>query len=600
MSDRQITLNTDKSGLAYFVVTFIYNPQLVEFVKKIPTRKFVGKAWRIRADHLTARYIESFARKLDFELDYPSKEYIEKMLHPIQADIELPTLKRELRNFQKEGVNYLIRYERSFLADEMGLGKSAESIAAVEALNAYPCLVICPAVMKPIWKKEIFKWIDKEVNVIDGLIKTNYDVIHGKKVVSGFEKPNYSGDFVIINYDILNRDKKNTRGANPSQIQIPDHKDLLKEIPFKSIIIDESHYISNHKSLRSKGVKEISKKIRYRFALSGTPLLNRPKELIAQLDVLDRLDSMGGFWTFAKKYCGAKETNFGWDFSGVTNSDELNARLKSTCFIRRKKVDVLDELPPKQRILMPVDIDRKEYDSASKNFKKWLKMKLLNETDYTEELKKIKMLTDSQRKLIADSRLNYKLNKTLQAETLVKIEKLKQIVANAKLVKIYDFIDNFLNYDEKLIIFAKHEEIYNKLIEKYKNISVHVIGGMTPKKKDIAIEEFQNNPNIKLFIGAMDAAGIGLTLTASSTVAFIEFGWTSAIHDQAEDRAHRIGQKDFVKCYYFYAENTIEEKILEIIEKKREMSNAILDGETTLKDDILDDDVSEILSNFIQ
>lgn len=601
MADKQITLIKDRSGIQFFEVIFSYDPRLVDFVKKIPTRKFnaSSKTWRIRADHLTARYIESFARMLDFHLDWPSSDFIEKMLLPVTHETDIAPLKRELRNFQKIGTAYAMKYQRCFIADEMGLGKSGESIAAVETLDAYPCLIICPASLKLNWKKEIAMWVDRDVNVIDGLVKAEYEIINDKKIVSGYVKPNYHGDFVVINYDILNRDKKPKSAENPKGIVIPDHKDLLKNIPFKSVIIDESHMASNYKSLRTKAVKEISRKIPYRFALSGTPILNRPKELIAQLDILDRLDSMGGFWTFAKRYCAAVEGNFGWDFSGASNLDELHARLKSTCFIRRKKEDVLDELPPKERIMLPVDIDRAEYNEASKNFKKWLSLKMANDSDYMEELKKIKQLTHSQRQIMANARFNHKLNKTLQAEAIVKIEKLKQIVARAKLVKAYDFIDNFLNYDDKLIIFTKHEEIYKKLIKKYDDISVHIVGGMTSKQKDNAVEEFQNNPKIRLFIGAMDAAGVGLTLTASSTVAFIELGWTSAVHDQAEDRAHRIGQKDFVKCYYFYAENTIEEKILELIEKKRAMSANILDGQTITPDDASDDDISEILAKFI-
>ena len=228
-----------------------------------------------------------------------------------------------------------------------------------------------------------------------------------------------------------------------------------------------------------------------------------------------------------------------------------------------------------------------------------MKMNLMNENEYYEELKKITLLTDSQRKMIANAKATQKLNKTLAAEAIVKIEKLKQIVAKGKLNKVYEFIDNFLMYDEKLLIFAKHQEIYKKLIDKYKDISVHIVGGMTSKQKDKAVEEFQNNPDVKLFIGALDAAGVGLNLTKSNTVAFIELGWTSAIHDQAEDRAHRIGQKDFVKCYYFYCEKTIDEQILELIEKKRNITANISDGITIPQDSAEDDDITEILSKFI-
>lgn len=1662
--DKQILLKSDKNGIEFFYISFDYDANLVEFVKKIPTRKFHAQTstWKIRADHVTAKYVEAFARKLDFQIDPSAKNYIEKMVRPV-FEVEMPKLKRELRDFQKEGVAYAVKYERCFIADEMGLGKaqsldskiltptgwklmrniklgdkiinsggtesevmgiypqgikdaykivfndgaetitsdchlwniqsanhrfrnnkfltkqlkefkddlflykkgrknskwfipmvspinfnkndvsidayllgvilgdgcitksvritsadaeiidllksvldtdlqirntrkyeytiikanthkwcknilisnlrdlnlyghnaynkfipdaykfnsidirisilqglmdidgyisstgdtiqfytsskqlgqdvkfivnslggtakissrmpmyvhkgikkigkkaytldislpdsvipfrlnrkicklhkvkkyiphrafksveyigklpmqciktsspdglyvtddcivthnSGESIAAVETTHSYPCLIVCPASLKLNWKKEIKLWLDKSVKVIDGLIKINYDTIHGKRVVSGYEEPDYDADFVIINYDILYREKKITNAFKPDDIEIPDHKDLLKKIPFKSIIVDESHmcfpyntmiqtklgklkigdivenkidvpvlsynlqdnkheykkighfytndiskrtflkiyhtygyiiltdnhkvYIegkgyvkaseikkndrmrilpphirkqkerekttkvlfkemcnklaknmerklsrnnkkivrsekaigkknmfilqkgvssiikgkticqqdlllnelfnkikmdlsricrkkkksseyvmgknvvpcegnekitsgvgigsissneieqsneecrnerkgiqkitkkdifiswwkrnwtycttieigdkigssigkfriyytnwrrkitfqigskflsgrhcisrnksgnrgrwkftqnkkmeifrpkenkdsefswvenieileprdyerhgisngtdkvynleinknnnyfadnilvsncSNHKSLRTKAVKEISRKIRYRYALSGTPILNRPKELIAQLDILDRLESLGGFWGFAKRYCvpedapilmsdfknkkisdiiigdeiigwkrvgkqqrivkskvlnilkrrselqklvlengneiictpdhkwlngryetqyeymeskigrklieicptdvksiidfnsesymkgyilgafrgdghctmkttirfnyfkdltttgvnnhsvgistldieiidriekylnmlnikeyhrsirtdglyslnvtnktfydfilnlklldtnskagflagiydtdgsgkvicqsklvngntyniikeclsnfnikytekkdgegfflpmsrkqfirfwnlinpalqrkfdayifnfggkfktdrikvkeiipiigihnvytlttetgnyvvygmGSKNCNafegdFGWDFSGSSNLDELYSKLKQTCFIRRKKEDVLSELPPKQRIMLPVELSNaKEYENASKNFRKWMKMNMMNESEYYEELKNVAMLTDSQRRVIANAKATNKLNQTLAAEALVKIEKLKQIVARGKLQRVYEFIDNFLLYDEKLLIFAKHQEIYNKIIDKYKDISVHIIGGMTSKQKDKAVEEFQNNPNIKLFIGALDAAGVGLNLTQSSTVAFVELGWTSAIHDQAEDRVHRIGQKDFVKCYYFYTEKTIDEQILELIETKRNLTANISDGISIPQDSATDDDITQILSKLI-
>ena len=255
MADKRIKFTTDKSGNEYFVVTFDYDPQLVEFVKKIPTRKYVSKSWRIRADHHTAKYVEAFARKLDFILDVPSAEYINKMMEPVSDEIKIPTLKRDLRDFQKTGVNYITRYERCFLADEMGLGKSGQAIAAVEALDAYPCLIICPASVKIAWKKEISKWLDKDVNVIEGFVKINYEDIEfggtKKRIVVDYDTPNYDGDFVIINYDILNRERKLRNAENPNDVTIPDHKDLLKKIGFNSIILDESHYLINHKSLRN-------------------------------------------------------------------------------------------------------------------------------------------------------------------------------------------------------------------------------------------------------------------------------------------------------------------------------------------------------------
>jgi len=598
MSDKRITLEKDKNENEFFFIEFDYDAKLVEFVKKIPTRKFdsFSKRWKIHADHITAKYVDSFARKLNFNVDQSAKDYIDKMIYS-KFTVEIPKLKRELREFQKEGVMYAIKYQRCFIADDMGVGKSGESIAAVETTKSYPCLIICPSSLKLNWKKEISLWLDnRSVKVIEGLIKVDYEIVDNKKIVVGYKMPDYDADFVIINYDILYRDKRISKLENPNNIIIPDHKDLLKQIPFKSIIIDESHLCSNHKSLRTKAVKEIAKKIKYRFALSGTPILNKPRELIAQLDILDRLDSLGGFWEFATRYCNAKEGNFGWDLNGSSNLDELHERLKTTCFIRRKKEDVLSELPEKQRIMLPVEIsNRDEYEKVSKNFVKWMKNNLMSNEEYYEELKKIDYLTESQRKQILENKVKYKLNKILLAETAVKIEKLKQIAAKGKLNKIFDFIDNFLSYDEKLIIFAKHKEIYNKIIERYKDISVHVVGGMSTQQKNNSVEKFKTDENTKLFIGAINAAGVGLNLTESNTVIFVEFDWTPAIHEQAEDRAHRIGQKDFVKCYYFYGENTIDEYILEIIEEKRKITLNVSDG----KNLELENDISKIISKFI-
>lgn len=477
---------------------------------------------------------------------------------------------------------------------------TVESIASVEALNAYPCLVICPASLKLNWKKEVSMWTNRTSHVIQGFIKTIYDDVKNKKIVVDHEIPEYSGDFIIINFDILYRVNKIQNKFNPNNVKIPDHKDYLKKYGFKSIIIDESQLLSGHKSLRTKAVKEVSRQARYRFALSGTPILNKPKELIPQLDILDRLNDFGGFWTFAKEYCNAVEGPFGWDLGGASNLNKLHENLKKICFIRRLKTDVLDELPEKQRILFPVEqTNYDEYKLARDNFKSWMKINFSKESEIYEKLKSIKELTDSQRRIVAKANATLKLNKTLMAEALVKIEKLKQIVARGKLNSIYSLVDNFLEYDDKIIIFAKHEEIYKKLIDTYKNISVHIIGGMSPKLKQESVDRFQSDDNIRIFIGALDAAGVGLTLTKASTVIHTELGWTSAIHDQADDRAHRIGQKNFVKCYYTYCENTIEEKILDLIEHKRSMSANILDGKTMSDDNADDNDVEYLISNFI-
>lgn len=504
--------------------------------------------------------------------------------------------------------------DRLYVTDDCILThNTCQAIAAVEKLNAYPCLVITPASLKLNWEKEVKMWTDRRPNVIEGLIK---DVKDDNGNIIDYIEPDYSGDFVIINYDILARDKNKKKDVNDDDDDYSDeresndpeekednfqsvfHKDFLKLKKFKSIIIDESHYCRNRKSSRTIAVRELAKEIRYRFALSGTPMINRPSELIPQLVILDRLESMGGFWTYAKKYCDAKEGRFGWDLSGFSNLRELHDKLVETCFIRRRKSDVLSELPEKQRSMIPLKIDnRQDYDEAKEDLIKWLSLTLKPKIS-GEVLSdnKLKQLADSQKKSIITRRINKKLLGAKKAETLVKIEYLKQLCARGKLAKFKEFVDNFIQSGEKLVIFATHKEIYQELIEEYKDISVHIVGGSSNKHKQDAVDKFQTDSKIKLFIGAIDAAGVGHTLTAASNVAFIEFGWTSAVHDQAEDRCHRIGQKNFVNCHYFYGVDTIDEYVLELIDRKRKITSSATDGEIH---SINDDDLEELINKFI-
>lgn len=483
-----------------------------------------------------------------------------------------------------------------------------EAIAAVEYLDAYPSLIISPASLKLNWKKEINTWTNRTTFVVDGLLK---NVLDDNNNIIVENCPSYNGDFVIINYDILGRvlNKKTDDEDNDYIYKTIDdeevkslielsHKDLLKDIKFKSIIIDESQYCINRKSMRTQSVQELSKNIKYRFALSGTPMINRPSELISQLVILDQLENMGGFWTYAKRYCNAYEGDFGWNLSGFSNLQELHDKLVSTCFIRRRKKDVLTELPEKQRSLIPLQIDNKvEYDSVKNNLINWLmntfSIKIKNDvmTDST-----LSHLVDSQKKSLVLNRINKKILNAKKSETLVKIEYLKQLAAQGKLNKVMEFIDNFINSGEKLVLFATHKEIYNKIIEKYKDVCVYIVGGSSNVQKQQAVDKFQTDDKIKLFVGSIEAAGVGHTLTAASNVAFIELAWTSAMHDQCEDRCHRMGQKNFVNCYYLYGVDTIDELILELIDLKRKASSAVIDGEDV---NITTDDLETLIYRFV-
>lgn len=438
-----------------------------------------------------------------------------------ESDFKVEGLAFDLFPYQKAGVELIDKRfnGRTLLADEMGLGKTVQTIGYLKIHpEKRPALIVPPANLKINWKKEIEKWLMGEETV---------HIMNGQSEV---ELP--EADIYICNYDILSF-----------------RKNQLKKMDFKIMAIDEAHTIKNPKTDRSKAVHELKKGIDKRIAITGTPMLNRPKELFSILNFL-RPDLYNNFFWFANKFCDAKKTAYGWDFTGVSNTKLLHQKLLNEMMIRRKKENVLKELPKKRREIVYFDLDNKaEYQRAENDFINWL---------YEISPEKAK-------------RAKYN-------ETLVKINYLRQLVVEGKLKSIYQWIDNAVENDVKLILFAHHREVIKTLEKRYKDISVRVIGGDSAKKKDQAVESFQNDDNIKLFLGNIKAAGVGLTLTAANNVAFVELGWTPGDLRQAEDRSHRIGQNLPVTAWYLLAEKTIDDRIYHLIEEKQKIFDKIIDG----------------------
>ncbi|HAR79747.1 MAG TPA: hypothetical protein DCR21_02845, partial [Succinivibrionaceae bacterium] len=462
------------------------------------------------------------------EINAIKAESIQKSVS-LDASFKVRGLGGELLPYQRAGVAYASEKRRCFIADEMGLGKTVQALATVQALQAYPAVIVCPTVVKLNWKIEAEKWLPgRRVHVINGT---------GKNVSDKDRQAYAEADLVVINYEIVKH-----------------HLPALEQKRFASLVMDESHYVKGYQSQRTKAVTALSRNIPVRLALSGTPLLNRPQELIAQLKILDRLDDLGGFSFFTTRYCGAHRTNFGLDLSGATHLDELNRRLRECCYVRRKKNDVLTELPAKRISKVFFDLTpaaRKAYNTAF--------------NDLAEFLIRYKNCTDEE------------LERKLSAERLVQIETLKQVAVEGKFKQACEWIDNFLQSGEKLIFFCTHAEIISRLNEVFPN-AVIITGATSQAGRQQVVERFQNDPSVSLALLQLKAAGVGITLTASSNVAFLEMGWTPADHAQAEDRAHRLGQKNQVNCYYLLAKDTIDEDIHALIENKRKVFNAAADG----------------------
>ena len=247
--------------------------------------------------------------------------------------------------------------------------------------------------------------------------------------------------------------------------------------------------------------------------------------------------------------------------------------------IRRKKSDVLKDMPKKTYTYLPIQLDNeKEYRLAEDNFIEYMHNKL--ETELKKDIDNISNkynIDIDEQSLLEEAKIN-KLNKI---NLLTEIESLKQIAVKGKLNNIIDWVNDFLESGEKLVLFAVHKFVINEVIDKFKKIAVKIDGSVSMGDRQKAIEQFQNNKSVRLFIGNIKAAGVGITLTAASSVAFLELPWTPGELEQAIDRVHRIGQKNAVMCYFLIAVNTIETRIAQLLDKKRKILDSVLDGKET-------------------
>lgn len=536
---RLITLNNN-----VFVIRFQYMPSLVEKVKELPDRKWNPdlKAWTVPATY--REDVERFARNHRFAFNAP---VVSATLPPqVFPEIELPELsveiplKGRLFDFQKKGVAYILEKKRLIVGDQMGLGKTVQAIAAVSAANAFPCLVICPASLKLNWEREWQMWTNHKAMILNDSVKRTFKLFFEAGLAKVF----------IVNYESLKKYfvlemPKDTKGLTLRDITFNENKDF-----FKSIIIDEAHRVKDPKAQQTKFTRAIADKKEWILALTGTPVVNKPKDLASQLAIINRLGEFGGWKKFVDRY----------EEPDTYKLRELNHRLKSTCFYRRDKSEATD-LPAKTRQVVVCDITtRKEYNEALK--------------DLADYLRKYKQATDDQ------------VARSMRGEVMVRIGILKNISARGKLEACFEFIRDTLDNGEKLILFGHLREVLGAVKKKFPSVSI--TGEDSTQDRQLAVDRFQKDPNVNLIVCSIAAAGVGITLTASSTVAFIEMGWHPAIMEQAEDRAHRIGQKDHVNCIYFIGRDTIDEWVYKLIDEKRSMSSAITGAKDDVEESVMD------------
>jgi SWI/SNF-related matrix-associated actin-dependent regulator 1 of chromatin subfamily A len=418
---------------------------------------------------------------------------------------------------QKEAIQKLVENKKFILADDMGLGKTTSTIIAALEAGAKKILIICPATLKINWKREIENYSDRPTYIAEG---KNFSTEH---------------DFVIINYDII-KNFHDPKKKDDSQILRAD---------FDLVIIDEAHYIKNAQAQRTKLINDLVKKVDRLWLLTGTPMTSRPIDYYNLLSLID--SPVAKNWmAYVIRYCQGYQFKVGprkvWNVMGASNLEELRDRTVGLT-LRRLKEDVLD-LPDK--IITPVYLRLKSklYEEVMGDYYNW----------YEKNPEESKSLTVQ----------------------FTKLTKIRQIIADEKITQTIELAENIIEQDKKVIIFCNFTDSLNKICEHFGKTAVKLDGSMSKGERQLSVDQFQDNEKVKVFVGNIKAAGVGLTLTSAEAVIMNDLSFLPSDHSQAEDRAYRYGQKNNVLVYYPIFENTIEGIIYDILANKKQVISTIL------------------------
>ena len=438
-------------------------------------------------------------------------------------------------NHQKDAIEKLAGSKRFILADDMGLGKTTSTIIAALETKAKKILIICPASLKINWQREIENYTDRSVYIAEG---KHFSTEH---------------DFVIVNYDILKnfydlKDKENS---------------LITKSNFELIVIDEAHYIQNGQAQRTKLVNSFVKSVDKLWLLTGTPMTSRPMNYYNLLFLIESPVAQN-WMAYAIRYCQGYQFKAGnrkiWNVSGASNLEELRDRT-SRQVLRRLKTEVLD-LPDK--IISPIYLRLKSklYEGLMGEYYDWYK----NKKEESSSL-------------------------TVQFSKLMKV---RQVIAEEKINDTIELAQNIIDQDKKVIIFTNFTDTLQKIHSHFGKQSVYLDGSCTKPQRQYAVDQFQENDKIKVFVGNLKAAGVGITLTAGEAVIMNDLSFVPSDHDQAQDRAYRYGQKNSVSVYYPIFENTIEGVIYDMLSKKKNIIDTVMGDNIEDKGDFV-----ELLMNKI-
>ena len=436
---------------------------------------------------------------------------------------------------QKEAIEKLVGSRRFILADDMGLGKTTSTIIAALETGAKKILIICPASLKINWEREIANYSDRPCYIAEG------------------KKFSTESDFVIVNYDILKnfhdpKDKENS---------------LLIQSNFELVILDEAHMVSNAQAQRTKIINNFVKDIKRVWLLTGTPMTSRPMNYYNLLSIIESPVAQN-WMAYAIRYCQGFQFRAGnrkiWNVTGASNLEELRDRT-SKQILRRLKEQVLD-LP--EKIITPVYLrtSSKEYKDLMGEYYDWLENKKEESSSLTIQFSKIM--------------------------------KVRKVIANEKVKETIEFVQNIIDQGKKVIIFTNFTDTLQLIHNHFGKESVYLDGSCNKVQRQYAVDQFQENEKVKVFVGNLKAAGVGLTLTAAEVVIMNDLSFVPAEHAQAEDRAYRYGQKNNVLVYYPIFENTIEGAIYDILSRKKQIIGTVMGDIEESESDIVEQILKEI------
>jgi SNF2 family DNA or RNA helicase len=461
---------------------------------------------------------------------YAPKPTLPPIKHKLKRAKPGEQFRGKLMNFQKEGLDFLLKSSgNALLADEMGLGKTVQTLSYVSTeKQTFPVLIVAPLVTLNNWEREIEKFLKKKSR--NGrILESNSPSV--TLIRTGKSKELPQTDLYVINYELLLK-----RSAD------------LEKVGIRTIVCDEVHNLRSKTTQKYKAVKKLAAlpTVQYRIGLSGTPIYNRGSEIWPIVDIL-KPGLLGSFKEFCEYFCYVNDKGKAIVLENKRAS--LRNELQKHVMLRRKKADVLKELKDKVRY----------------------KEVIASDTDYyLEELDKIwKKLEDEQKEAQTEFSKSASYHRAIQSE--------RQIAGVAKLPHVINFVKNIMEIEESVVVFCHHKVIHKLLHESLQEFSpVSIIGGQTDSTRQDQIDKFQKGES-KLMIAGIRAGNVGINLTKAKYVIFAELDWSPAIHRQAEDRLHRIGQKNTVFAYYLIGNGTLDDHVASILVDKSYEIDAIMD-----------------------